>query len=168
MGAPGASITDTNGKFHGRTNSYVVGPAVFPTLGSANPSLTAISLARRTANAIISAATPNPSVGFLPLSMAAADWQMVKQPSPASMIHYGSVMETSGWSGLYWYTKEQFTNFILSLDGASAGAKKTLECTSVSRHRMCQMHSKKPIPRATKYRSINAVSTQSRTRKAIR
>lgn len=117
MGAPGASITDNNGKFHTRTNAYVVGPAVFPTLGSANPSLTAISLARRTANAIISAATPNPTLGFLPLSMAPVDWQMVKQPnSPASMIHYGSVMETSGWYGLYWYTKEQFTNFILSLD----------------------------------------------------
>lgn len=117
MGAPGASITATNGKIHGRTNAYVVGPAVFPTLGSANPSLTAISLARRTANAIVSAATPNPAAGFVPLSMAPADWQMVKQPnSPASMIHYGSVMETSGWYGLYWYIKEQFTNFILSLD----------------------------------------------------
>jgi cytochrome c len=32
------------------------------------------------------------------------------------MIHYGSVMETSGWYGLYWYMKEQFGNFVLSLD----------------------------------------------------
>jgi choline dehydrogenase-like flavoprotein len=64
MGAPGASITDTNGKFHGWPNAYVVGPAVFPTLGSANPSLTALSLARRTARAIVSAATPGPKPGF--------------------------------------------------------------------------------------------------------
>ena len=42
---------------------------------------------------------------------------MVKQPnSPASMIHYGSVMETVGWYGLYWYMKEQFVNFVLSVD----------------------------------------------------
>lgn len=117
MGTAGASITDTNGKFHGKANVYAVGPSVFPTLGSANPSLTALSLARRTANAIVSAAAPVAGPGFVPLSLAPADWQMVKQPnSPATMIHYGSVMETSGWYGLYWYMKEQFGNFILSLD----------------------------------------------------
>ncbi len=117
MGAPGASITDTNGKFHGQGNAYVVGPAVFPTLGSANPSLTALSLTRRTTRAILSATTPGAITGFTPLSLSPADWQMVKQPnSPASMIHYGSVMETFGWYGLYWYIKEQFGNFILSLD----------------------------------------------------
>ena len=117
MGTAGASITDTNGKFHGKANVYAVGPSVFPTLGSANPSLTALSLARRTANAIVSAAAPVAGPGFVPLSLAPTDWQMVKQPnSPATMIHYGSVMETSGWYGLYWYIKEQFGNFILSLD----------------------------------------------------
>jgi hypothetical protein len=117
MGALGASITDTNGKFHGKANAYVAGPALFPSLGSANPSLTALSLARRTANAIISATSPAPAAGFAPLSLAPADWQMVKQPgSPATMIHYGTVLETSGWYGLYWYTKEQFSNFVLSLE----------------------------------------------------
>jgi choline dehydrogenase-like flavoprotein len=117
MGRAGASITDTNSKFHGKANVYAVGPSVFPTLGSANPSLTALSLSRRTANAIVSAAAPVAGPGFVPLSLAPADWQMVKQPnSPATMIHYGSVMETSGWYGLYWYMKEQFGNLILSLD----------------------------------------------------
>jgi choline dehydrogenase-like flavoprotein len=117
MGAPGASLTDTNGKFHGKTNAYVAGPALFPTLGSANPSLTALSLARRTANAIIAATIETPAAGFAPLSLAPADWQMVRQPgSPATMIHYGTVLETSGWYGLYWYTKEQFSNFVLSLE----------------------------------------------------
>jgi len=117
MGTPGTSITDTNGKFHGRSNAYAVGPAVFPTLGSANPSLTALSLARRSAQAIVSAATPSATTGFVSLSLAPTDWQMVKLfNSPASMIHYGSVMETVGWYGLYWYVKEQFTNFILSVD----------------------------------------------------
>jgi hypothetical protein len=117
MGPVGASITDTNGKFQGKANAYVAGPAVFPTLGSANPSLTALSLARRTANVVVTTATPSPAAGFTPLSLAPADWQMVKLPnSPASMIHYGSVIESLGWYGLYWYVKEQFTNFILSVD----------------------------------------------------
>jgi hypothetical protein len=117
MGAPGASITDTDGKVHGTDNVYVAGPALFPTLGSANPSLTGLSLARRSASAIISATTPVAPAGFTPLSLAPADWQMVKQPgSPAAMIHYGSVLETSGWYGLYWYMKEQFSNFVLSLE----------------------------------------------------
>ena len=49
----GNSITDTNGKFHHLLNVYVVGPAVFPTLGSANPSLTGLTLARRTGDAIL-------------------------------------------------------------------------------------------------------------------
>ena len=116
-GSAGASITDTNGRFHGKANVYAVGPAVFPTLGSANPSATALSLVRRTANAVVSAASPAPRAGFVALSLAPADWQMVKLPnSPAAMLHYGSVMETAGWYGLYWYVKEQFTNFVLSVD----------------------------------------------------
>jgi len=117
MGAPGSSITDTSGRFHGKTNAYVAGPALFPTLGSANPSLTALSLARRTAHAIIAATIETPATGFAPLSLAPANWQMVKQDgSPATMIHHGAVLETSGWYGLYWYTKEQFGNFVLSLE----------------------------------------------------
>jgi hypothetical protein len=31
------------------------------------------------------------------------------------MIHYGSVLETSAWYGLYWYTKETFSDFTLTL-----------------------------------------------------
>src|SRR5258707_11365933 len=117
MGAPGASITDTNGRFHGKTNAYVAGPTLFPSLGSANPSLTALSLARRTAHAIIAATIETPATGFAPLSLAPANWQMVKLAgSPATMIHHGAVLETSGWYGLYWYTKEQFGNFVLSLE----------------------------------------------------
>src|SRR5262249_4989650 len=32
------SVTNTNGRFHHISNAYVAGPALFPTLGSANPS----------------------------------------------------------------------------------------------------------------------------------
>jgi hypothetical protein len=55
MGKVEESITNTDGKFHNVENVYVAGPALFPTLGSANPSLTGLSLARRTADAILTA-----------------------------------------------------------------------------------------------------------------
>jgi hypothetical protein len=53
MGAPGQSLTNQDGRFHHMTNAYVVGPALFPTIGSANPTLTALSLARNTASVIV-------------------------------------------------------------------------------------------------------------------
>lgn len=116
LGDPANSITDSNGKLHHIDNAYVAGPALFPSLGSANPSLTALSLARKTTHAIIASGQMPVPAGFAPLSLAPSDWQMVKLPnSPATMIHYGSVLETSGWYGLYWYTKETFGDFILTL-----------------------------------------------------
>ncbi|OQP66337.1 hypothetical protein A3860_12600 [Niastella vici] len=117
MGAPGSSITDTNGKFHNTDNVYVAGPAVFPSLGSANPSLTAFSLARKTVQEINRKNTPIVDNGFTPLSLAAKDWQMVSAANTAPfMKNYGKVLETIYGYGLYWYVKEQFSNFILKID----------------------------------------------------
>src|SRR5262249_27341015 len=118
MGTPGNSITDLHGKFHDFSNVYVAGPAVFPTLGSANPSLTALSLARRTAVAIVRATSPVAAQGFTPLSLDPKDWQMVRLPwTPnTSVIHYGQVLETFDAYGLYWYIKEQFANFRLWIE----------------------------------------------------
>ena len=116
--SPASSITDLEGKIRGTDNAYVAGPAVFPTLGSANPSLAALTLARRTARAIIQAKTPPPPAApFQPLSLDPKDWQMVQLPTTpnTAMIHYGSVLETFDAYGLYFYTKEQFTNFVLKL-----------------------------------------------------
>lgn len=123
-GSPGASITDTEGRFHGVDNAYVAGPAVFPSLGSANPSLTALSLARRTAEAIVAGATAAPpGPGFAPLSLDAADWQLVAQPgSQPQMLRRRAVLETAGGYGLYFYTREQLTNFVLWLEWREAHA----------------------------------------------
>ncbi len=117
-GSAGSSVTDANGKFHGINNAYVAGPAAFPSLGSANPSLTALTLARRTAEAIVAAAVSGPQEsGFTPLSLNPADWQLVAQPgSQPQMLRFGAVLETSGGYGLYFYTKEQFANFKLWLE----------------------------------------------------
>jgi hypothetical protein len=118
MGTNGVSVTDTNGKFHNVDNAYVAGPAVFPTLGSANPSLTGLSLSRRTAAAIVKAQTPVPDAAFTPLSLDPKDWQMVTLPSApnASMRNYGQVLETFEAYGLSFYVKEQFKNFRLKLE----------------------------------------------------
>jgi choline dehydrogenase-like flavoprotein len=117
-GASGSAVTDLNGKLRGIANAYVAGPAVFPSLGSANPSLTALSLARRTAQAIVSAAVTGPAEsGFMPLSLNTADWQLVSQPgSGPQMQRLGGVLETQGGYGLYFYIKEQFANFRLWLE----------------------------------------------------
>jgi choline dehydrogenase-like flavoprotein len=117
MGAQGSAHTDLVGRLHGVANAYVAGPAVFPSLGSANPSLTALALTRRTADAVLASQRPAPDAGFTPLSLDPKDWKMIAQPnSPASMIHHGSVLESSNGYGLYFYTKEPFANFILKLD----------------------------------------------------
>jgi len=115
MGAPGSAYTDLDGRIHGVANAYVAGPAVFPTLGSANPSLTALSLTRRTADAVLASQRPPTDAGFVPLALTPTNWKMVAQ-GPATMIHYGDVLESSNGYGLYFYTKEPFTNFILKLD----------------------------------------------------
>lgn len=118
MGNPGNSITDLKGKFHNIANAYVAGPAVFPTLGSANPSLTTLSLTRRTAEAIVQRLSPTAEPGFAALSLDPKDWQMVRSAPTdnAGVRHYGQVLETFGGYGLYWYMKDQFANFILKLE----------------------------------------------------
>ena len=125
MGEPGASLTDLDGKFHHLRNAYAVGPATFPTGGSANPALTALTLARRTAGAIVRAAAPAALPGFTPLSLEPSDWRMVAAPGnePAPrMQRFGPVWETFGGYGLYWYTKEEFADFVLALEWRVARA----------------------------------------------
>jgi len=49
---PANSVTDSFGAFREVPNAYVAGPALFPQMGSPNPMLTGIALARRTAERI--------------------------------------------------------------------------------------------------------------------
>src|SRR5437016_6942107 len=74
---PNTSVLNLDGRFHHIQNAYAAGPAVFPALGSANPSLTALTLARRTAAAIASKANPAPVSGAISLiSPPLTGWQM--------------------------------------------------------------------------------------------
>src|SRR6266851_4866373 len=74
---PANSILNLDGQFHHIQNAYVAGPAEFPAWGSANPSRTAFTLARRTARAIVQKAVPVPADGTLsPLNPTLNGWQM--------------------------------------------------------------------------------------------
>ena len=49
---PTTSVVDKNLRLHGHTNTYVVSTAAWPTVGTANPTLTLAALALRSAAAI--------------------------------------------------------------------------------------------------------------------
>ena len=119
MGAPGQSVTDSNGKFHNLANTYVAGPALFPVIGSANPSLTATTLAGRTADAIVAAHTIPPSAASRSLFNGSRQgWQMAGGGDFLTL--FGTILEAApSGLGLLWYTREVFRNFILKVDWLS-------------------------------------------------
>lgn len=54
MGNPGdGSVVDTDQRFHGHDNLYLVGCGSFPTIATANPTLTAAALAYKSAEAMV-------------------------------------------------------------------------------------------------------------------
>lgn len=111
---PNTSVTNLDGRFHHVTNAYVAGPALFPTLGSHNPSLTGLALARRTALAIVRD-TLAPEQNFIPVGNGGlAGWQMAG--TGGFMELGGSIIESVDGIGLLWFTKEQFDDFILRVD----------------------------------------------------
>ena len=115
---PASSIVNLDGQFHHIQNAYASGPAVFPALGSANPSLTAFTLARRTARAIVQKAIPVPAAGTLSLLTASLDgWQMAG--SGRFSVVGSNTVESEGGIGLLWYAKEEFSDFLLTVQWRS-------------------------------------------------
>jgi choline dehydrogenase-like flavoprotein len=120
MGPSGESVTDSFGKFHNLANTYVAGPALFPVIGSANPSLTATTLASRTADAIVTAHTiPKNQAAFKTLFNGSRQgWLMTGGGEFLTL--FGSILEAApNGLGLLWYTREVFRNFILKVDWLS-------------------------------------------------
>jgi hypothetical protein len=112
---PNTSVTNLDGRFHHVSNAYVAGPAIFPQLGSANPALTAVALARRTALAIARESILGGETDFMPLGNGGlAGWQMAGHGGFIELG--GGIIESVGGIGLLWYTKEQFEDFILRVD----------------------------------------------------
>jgi glucose dehydrogenase len=50
---PKTSVVDSYCRSHDHSNLYIVGASVFPTCGTANPTLTVAALALRSAEAIV-------------------------------------------------------------------------------------------------------------------
>jgi hypothetical protein len=109
-----ASVTNLDGRFHHVGNAYVAGPALFPVLGSANPSLTGLSLARRTALAIATRSL-GAEQGFSPLgSGGLKGWRMAGAGGFTELG--GNIIESFGGIGLLWFAEEEFDDFILRAD----------------------------------------------------
>ena len=115
----GTSVVNLDGRFHHITNCFAAGPAVFPALGSANPSLTAFTLARRTAQAIANPALPEVKADSVSLISSNLDgWQMA---GSGKFVVVGSdTVQSEGGIGLLWYTKEEFSDFLLTVQWRSS------------------------------------------------
>jgi choline dehydrogenase-like flavoprotein len=57
---PTSSVTDTNGRFHHVANVFCADQSLFVTVGSANPTLTGLVLAKKVAEAVVARATGEP------------------------------------------------------------------------------------------------------------
>jgi hypothetical protein len=58
---PRSSVTDTNGRFHHVANAFCADQSLFVTVGSVNPTLTGLVLARKVAEAVVARATGAPA-----------------------------------------------------------------------------------------------------------
>ena len=57
---PATSVTDSTGRFHHILNAYCADQSLFPVVGSVNPTLTGLVLARRVADGIVARASKHP------------------------------------------------------------------------------------------------------------
>lgn len=114
---PATSVTDTHARLHDVANVRVAGPALFPTIGSPNPMLTGVALARRLADTLCPPLLL-PEKGFRYLFDGTPDslqgWKMAGQGS-FRVQHSALVAQPGGDLGLLWYTGEAFSDFNLRL-----------------------------------------------------
>lgn len=119
MGIPGQSVTDDMGRFHDADNLYAIGPALLPTLGSPNPMLSGVALARRMGDRLIPPpAIPALEPGFKHLFDGTEStfkrWQTAGRGSFALVD--GAIVTYPGDDiGLFFYT-EAFGDFVLKLE----------------------------------------------------
>jgi len=118
---PNQSATDANGRFHNVANAFVVGPALFPTIGSPNPMLTGIALVRRLGDFLLPDPLPAaPEAGFTYLFDGSdaqfANWQMAGGGSFARFGRTLIAQQDGRGIGLLFYKVQPFENFILRVD----------------------------------------------------
>ncbi len=118
---PTASVTNDIGRFHELGNLFALGPCLLPTMGSPNPVLSGLALARRTADRVplTTAAPPAVEAGFTALfdgtDTTFARWQPVGGGS-FSLVDGMIVAQPGPALGLLYYAAENFADFALRLD----------------------------------------------------
>jgi hypothetical protein len=116
MGAESSdSVTLPDGRLRHSKNAYVVGPALFPTIGSPNPMLTGVALARRLGDRLATPAPWTGDAGFQVLfnGFDTGTWRMTtirNQPAnrsnPVAMRLINGALETMPGNdmGIFWHT----------------------------------------------------------------
>jgi choline dehydrogenase-like flavoprotein len=120
---PTTSVTTANGRFHHVENAYALGPALYPTIGSPNPTLTGVALGRRMAQQLTTdAALYTPEAGWQALfnGRDADNWRMA---GPGRFLVAEGIMETvpSEDIGMFWCTQPMPDDYLLRLDWMSTG-----------------------------------------------
>lgn len=122
---PATSVTSSEGRLHFTDNLYAAGPCLFPSIGSPNPMLTGIALARRTGDRIVN---PPPQVaqGFESLfdGRSFGNWRMStirNQPgrdNPGKfVIRRGALESRPGTDiGLLWLNRATPARYVLRLE----------------------------------------------------
>jgi hypothetical protein len=124
---PATSVTNTDARFHHVTNTYVAGPPLHPTVGSPNPMLTGIALARRLGDHLVTAASYAPTDGFTALfdgintdkwRMSTIKNQAPDRSNPGNFIVVDGTLESTPGNdlGLFWYTVPMPADYILKLE----------------------------------------------------
>lgn len=130
------SVTDVNGRFHHLANAYCTDQSIFPSVGSANPVNTGLTLTRMVARSIItrfeSAKESSLEPGFTRLyngDYAADGWQFAgskfnnvipffdKPDNDPYVI--GAGLGDPGFDGVLgvlWFTKRTYRDFVLKVD----------------------------------------------------
>ncbi|HEY6970740.1 MAG TPA: family 16 glycoside hydrolase [Candidatus Angelobacter sp.] len=122
---PTTSVTNPDARFHGVSNAYVVGPALFPRVGSPNPMLTGVALARRLGDRLIQGnvlgepqafhADPGFDVLFDGTENSFNAWQSAGN-GIFSLQHGEIVADPGSDLGLFYYSLKPFGDFILRLE----------------------------------------------------
>jgi choline dehydrogenase-like flavoprotein len=120
---PATSVCDVNARFHSVENAFAAGPALFPTVGSPNPMLTGVALARRLADQLLQADAPDPDFSMLFDGTSTHNWRMstiVNQANndPGNFVLVDHALHSVPGNdlGLLWCTDPTPPDFALKLE----------------------------------------------------
>jgi choline dehydrogenase-like flavoprotein len=117
-----SSVTDQWGRIWETDNLYIAGPALLPRMGSPNPMLSGVALARRLGDQLVvpPPPVPGPEPGFNVIfngtSAQFANWKMAGGGGFSLFEKVMIAQQDANGIGLLYYQPTKFENFILRLD----------------------------------------------------